>query len=227
MLSVRLLFADLPFSDCCTLHGHVPSLRSDFRALLIDRPVVLILDHDYEVGIPPDLIAVTAFWHQFLAPDTTPPPAFTFNSARICRLHQRSACRFGRDCNNIHVCRSFWGELGGFLKAGAQPISAPPRSPRNPTEPPAPILPSRTPREGTSSPPLIPSTPVGHSPPPPPVVLLDLATKRGILHHVSSLGHPEAFTAMITQGLSPEEYKSLTQLLRNYYPEKENPLQGL
>jgi len=227
MLSVRLLFADLPFSDCCTLHGHVPSLRSDFRALLIDRPVVLILDHDYEVGIPPDLIAVTAFWHQFLAPDTTPPPAFTFNGARICRLHQRSACRFGRDCNNIHVCRSFWGELGGFLKAGAPPIPASPLCHRDPLEPLAPILPLRNIRGETPSPPLIPSTPVEPPLPLPPVVLLDLAAKRGIHHNVSSLGHSEAVMTMITQGLSLQECQSLNQLLRDYHQEKAVPLRSM
>jgi len=186
--------------------------------------VSLILDHDYEVNIPHDLIAVTAFWHQFLAPDTTPPPAFTFNSARICRLHQRSACKFGRDCNNIHVCRSFWGELRALFKTGTRPIPAPLCGPRDPPESPAPILPLPTTSEQSTSPFLAPSTLVGHSPPPPPVVLLELATKRGVHHRVSSLGDREAFTAMITQGLSLEECRSLSNLLRDYHPGKAAPL---
>jgi hypothetical protein len=47
-------------------------------------------------------------------------------------------------------------------------------------------------------------------------VLLDLATKRGIHHHLSSLDYPEAVIAMITQGLSLQECRSLNLLLRDY-----------
>jgi len=41
---------------------------------------------------------VTSFWHQYLT-DRDPRVPVTFNSVRICRLHQRQACKFGRDCN--------------------------------------------------------------------------------------------------------------------------------
>lgn len=31
------------------------------------------------------------------------------------RLHQRRACKFGRDCNNLHVCRHLWTEARASL----------------------------------------------------------------------------------------------------------------
>jgi hypothetical protein len=61
----------------------------------------------------------------------------------------------------------------------------------------------------------------------PPLVLLDLAAKRGIQHHVRGLEDPQAFTAMITQGLSLEEYQSVSQLLRDYHPGNTDPLRSV
>jgi len=100
MAALRDSLAGTHFSDCCLLHGNIASLRPDFRRLLSHTPVLITVDSEFEVGIPRahDVIAVTSFWHQYLT-DRDPRVPVTFNSVRICRLHQRQACKFGRDCN--------------------------------------------------------------------------------------------------------------------------------
>jgi len=222
MDSVRQQLSVLLFSDCCPAHGNFPSLRSDFRVLLSGVPVVLTFDGGFEVGIPQDLIAVTAFWHQFLI-QSPPPLAFTFSSARVCRLHQRQACKFGRDCNNIHICRSFWGELSAVLKARA-PMPSPARGPR-PYRPTEPLLPSQLPRSVQDYGPSLSNVPSSSSHPvqPPPIVLLDLAAKRGIHHRVKQMESPNTFMDMITQGLSLEECQSLSRLLKDGAPTDDAP----
>eukprot|EP00669_Euglena_mutabilis_P007190 TRINITY_DN2558_c0_g1_i2.p1 TRINITY_DN2558_c0_g1~~TRINITY_DN2558_c0_g1_i2.p1 ORF type:complete len:257 (+),score=33.92 TRINITY_DN2558_c0_g1_i2:57-773(+) len=153
MAALRDSLAGTHFSDCCLLHGNIASLRPDFRRLLSHTPVLITVDSEFEVGIPRahDVIAVTSFWHQYLT-DRDPRVPVTFTSVRICRLHQRQACKFGRDCNNVHICREFWAEILNNVQGPGDQRSPPPRLPARPRVPPPAltaqsslVLPCRTP----------------------------------------------------------------------------------
>jgi hypothetical protein len=45
-----------------------------------------------------------------------------FGISRVCRLHQRGLCKFGVDCNNLHVCRQFWATRQTASKPLGHPV---------------------------------------------------------------------------------------------------------
>eukprot|EP00667_Euglena_gracilis_P006344 EG_transcript_6399 len=109
---LRQTLLSQPSSNCCLAHGDQPTRRRDFQGMLDVVSVVITVDKDREVQVPRVHMTVTSFWDQFLKKDfCTLNPLMRFNVARICRLHQRDACKFGMDCNNVHICRQFWASV--------------------------------------------------------------------------------------------------------------------
>eukprot|EP00667_Euglena_gracilis_P001368 EG_transcript_1369 len=107
--ALRGAMADVPYSNCCIGHGDLPSLRREFQTLLAAVAVVLARNGAPDVTLPPTSVALTVFWRPFIDQQARAENGvMRFSAARVCRLHQRGECKFGVDCNNIHVCREFW-----------------------------------------------------------------------------------------------------------------------
>jgi len=115
--SIRRTLGALPHSTCCFGHGDVPSYRADFRKMLEERGVQLNLTGQPPILIPADRLAMTLYWDRILksrrgprTPDDSGRPV-RFNPQRVCKLHQREACKYGVDCNSVHLCRELWAAL--------------------------------------------------------------------------------------------------------------------
>jgi len=165
--TIRQALLSLPSSNCCYGDGDVPSSRRDFRALLDSVPLTLMLEDGSEIPVPANRVALTRFWDQFLVAPAA--PGLKFSSARICRLHQRDSCKFAMDCNNLHICRSFWTAIRRTPPLSPFPddatYSSAPQG--RPTPPASSASPPSTPRSSG------PATPQTLSPPrgPPPLRL--------------------------------------------------------
>eukprot|EP00668_Euglena_longa_P024030 GGOE01030026.1.p1 GENE.GGOE01030026.1~~GGOE01030026.1.p1 ORF type:complete len:385 (+),score=75.75 GGOE01030026.1:49-1155(+) len=165
--AVRTALQSMPHSDCCFGHGDLPSCRADFQALLHGLSLMIVWEDGGEVPIAPHHICFTAFWRPFLTSAAHRDQLkLKINELRICRLHQRSACHRGVNCNNLHVCRQYWStalQLSSALQT-LQLQSAP--SPDSATKPPATTQPCST---LALTPPLCPSG-LQPTPLPPPAV---------------------------------------------------------
>jgi len=108
--AIRSTLSNLFHSDCCCFHGDVPSTRRDFQSAI--RHVGLLITNGPlgDVEVPPERCAVTAFWRSLLEShsDLAAGGMIRCHVDRICRLHQRNACKFAMNCNNLHVCRQLW-----------------------------------------------------------------------------------------------------------------------
>lgn len=130
--TLRDTLLSMQTANCCLGHGHLPSCRRDFQSLISNMTVVVVKETGHEVVVAQRHIAVTAFWDQFLTKKaSTSNGLLRFSVSRVCRLHQRNSCKFGPDCNNLHLCREFWS--GGkavpgpsVRKSQAQGTSTPP-----------------------------------------------------------------------------------------------------
>eukprot|EP00668_Euglena_longa_P015463 GGOE01019545.1.p1 GENE.GGOE01019545.1~~GGOE01019545.1.p1 ORF type:complete len:540 (-),score=57.79 GGOE01019545.1:314-1933(-) len=137
--AVRSAVRLLPRNNCCYAHGDVPSQREDFRRFLEEHGLELICPGAEPLPIPVEWVAMTMFWDRFLRTKRNqkgrPSGAFRFSAQRVCKLHQRSACKYGVDCNSVHLCREIWAricntmrESPALLPAGdpMAPLSNPP-----------------------------------------------------------------------------------------------------
>lgn len=112
----------LPFSNCCLLHGDLPSHRLEFEALR-QHPfleVVGDLDAPPRIFLCPDLLAATAYW---IPRNLSRTNTVEFPQRRVCRLHQLGRCNRGVECSNVHVCRQFWA-LRDRLRSASHPPEA-------------------------------------------------------------------------------------------------------
>lgn len=146
--TLRDTLLSLQTANCCLGHGHLPSRRRDFQSLITTSTVMVVKETGQEVVVAPKHIAVTAFWDQFLTKKAgTPNGTLRFSIARVCRLHQRNSCKFGPDCNNLHLCREFWSggkAVPGPSQKKLQEPGTPPATPESPQHfsPPASPAPS-------------------------------------------------------------------------------------
>eukprot|EP00669_Euglena_mutabilis_P005793 TRINITY_DN1739_c0_g1_i1.p2 TRINITY_DN1739_c0_g1~~TRINITY_DN1739_c0_g1_i1.p2 ORF type:complete len:283 (+),score=39.17 TRINITY_DN1739_c0_g1_i1:309-1157(+) len=129
-------------SNCCRLHGDIPSNNSPHMATLMDREVLVEREGLPPMEVPQERMCMTMYWtrvpkhkrRQLIVP-----------ADRVCNLHQVNACKFGVECRNIHVCR----ELIAQADPPMRQASAPAMSPVPPPPPPpvtSPVPPRRAPR---------------------------------------------------------------------------------
>jgi hypothetical protein len=95
-----------------------------------------------ESVVPKQHLALTLFWDQFLCGKVVPRNGIVrFSAERVCRLHQREACRYGIACNNVHLCRELWatqafsGTPGAATSTPCQAIDAPQPAANDPPGP--------------------------------------------------------------------------------------------
>eukprot|EP00667_Euglena_gracilis_P019433 EG_transcript_20831 len=124
MEDVRHLLLSIPFSNCCFEHGDLASRREAFRVTVKRRPIELKRTGQL-IPVPANCIAVTAFWDRFIKAEKTkaaqdPDRVIRFPWQRVCRLHQSDGCRYGVDCNNVHLCREFWAQRDLGASAGGE-----------------------------------------------------------------------------------------------------------
>jgi len=81
---------------CCARHGDVHSAH-----LQTGRPVQVVTDGRPSAYLLSDF-AVTPALEQLVS--KTPSGPLRVQASRICRLHRRNACKFGKDCKNLHLC---------------------------------------------------------------------------------------------------------------------------
>lgn len=95
--------------SCCARHGDVHS-----TSFIAESTVNLVNENGSETTYALVDFARTAALDNILRRSKQHGSVARVQSSRICRLSQRSSCKFGKDCKNIHLCRD------------ATPVSAPP-----------------------------------------------------------------------------------------------------
>jgi hypothetical protein len=83
--------------SCCARHGDVHSTSLDSP-----KPVIVTSDEgDRQFAL--NDFAITPALEGLLKRARGP---LRVQSSRLCRLHLRGGCKFGRDCKNIHLCHT-------------------------------------------------------------------------------------------------------------------------
>mmetsp|Transcript_62692 Transcript_62692/g.111785 ORF Transcript_62692/g.111785 Transcript_62692/m.111785 type:complete len:488 (-) Transcript_62692:288-1751(-) len=95
-------------SSCCAAHGDLASRGTALGALLAHHGVEMKVPRGKPLCIPAESIASTAFLERHLHGRNNVSKPLVISSNRVCNLHQKDECRYGADCNNIHICREFW-----------------------------------------------------------------------------------------------------------------------
>lgn len=83
--------------SCCARHGDVHS-----EALDAHRGVVVLSEDGLSKHYTLADFAFTPALE--LAVKRTRAGAVRVQATRVCRLHSRGSCKFGRDCKNVHLC---------------------------------------------------------------------------------------------------------------------------
>eukprot|EP00667_Euglena_gracilis_P003815 EG_transcript_3829 len=141
MEDVRHLLLSIPFSNCCFEHGDLASRREAFRVTVKRHPIELKRMGQL-IPVPANCIAVTAFWDRFIKAEKTkasqdPERVIRFPWQRVCRLHQSDGCRYGVDCNNVHLCREFFAQRDLGSSAGSESDECPSSDEWAPMTPPS------------------------------------------------------------------------------------------
>eukprot|EP00667_Euglena_gracilis_P003853 EG_transcript_3867 len=124
--AIRDYLTPLEISNCCFGHGDIASIRPDFQNLLRLHPLELVTDVGKCISVPSNCLAVTTFWDQHLCDQNIPSGPLRINVGRVCRLHQRELCKFGTDCNNLHICRKLWATIPELNQNVATPSTLQP-----------------------------------------------------------------------------------------------------
>eukprot|EP00668_Euglena_longa_P018993 GGOE01023669.1.p1 GENE.GGOE01023669.1~~GGOE01023669.1.p1 ORF type:complete len:543 (-),score=162.70 GGOE01023669.1:401-2029(-) len=109
-------------SNCCKVHGDLPSNNSPNMVKLVDQEVLIERDPLPPLRVPHDCIAMTMFWTRVPKHKRRP---LVISAERICNLHQQFACKFGVECRNVHICREFLAHPDALPVPAAVPVQAP------------------------------------------------------------------------------------------------------
>eukprot|EP01012_Entosiphon_sulcatum_P037669 TRINITY_DN4846_c0_g1_i1.p1 TRINITY_DN4846_c0_g1~~TRINITY_DN4846_c0_g1_i1.p1 ORF type:complete len:669 (-),score=84.94 TRINITY_DN4846_c0_g1_i1:1584-3563(-) len=120
-------------TTCCAFHGDVASNEPAFAKLFgyysvdengahqVNTTRMLTLQHTV-VHIKKDRMSRTIALDLIIAKNNKQSPPF-FPVTKVCGLHQKKKCYYGKDCKHIHICREYWarllakGEDGGLTLA--------------------------------------------------------------------------------------------------------------
>ena len=137
MKSVRKALKGTVDSNCCAAHGDLASGNTASGVLLAHHRVEMKVPRGKPLSIPTELVASTTFWERHLQGRIDVAKPLVITSHRVCNLHQKDECKYGADCNNIHICREFWPfhakqfvsqkQQGGMEKCKEAPKSVDPK----------------------------------------------------------------------------------------------------
>eukprot|EP01012_Entosiphon_sulcatum_P049114 TRINITY_DN67708_c0_g1_i1.p1 TRINITY_DN67708_c0_g1~~TRINITY_DN67708_c0_g1_i1.p1 ORF type:complete len:738 (+),score=86.40 TRINITY_DN67708_c0_g1_i1:36-2216(+) len=115
ILSIRLQSAAT--GTCCTLHGDMasndPAFVQLFQPFAEDGLSVWmqITGRQDVLPVPKNRIARTFGLDLVMGTNYQPSQQLLFHQSKVCGLHQKKRCRYGRDCKHIHLCRDFWNDV--------------------------------------------------------------------------------------------------------------------
>eukprot|EP01059_Diplonema_ambulator_P037297 TRINITY_DN9792_c1_g1_i1.p1 TRINITY_DN9792_c1_g1~~TRINITY_DN9792_c1_g1_i1.p1 ORF type:complete len:320 (+),score=81.61 TRINITY_DN9792_c1_g1_i1:75-1034(+) len=118
--------AEMANPRCCPYHDGLIGAK-------VGR-VRLQLQNGIGYDIDPLVLSRTATLDALMSKVTTgsgEDALLVISTSRICRLHQRNACKYGKDCKNIHICR----EVGTAVSQGLPPKTNTPPTLSVPTLP--------------------------------------------------------------------------------------------
>jgi hypothetical protein len=138
-------------SNCCIAHGDPRAKEDGFLEQLKASKTFVLASNDEAHVLSVDSLARTSELVKLF--EQKVGDTMTIPIRKICRLHQKQQCLFGKDCKNIHLCRDVWRSVQRSSTPTPPTTRTPPRSPVQ-------TAPStRTPVKATGTPPRSPVQP--------------------------------------------------------------------
>jgi len=169
-------------SNCCIAHGEPRAKEDGLMEQLRVMGTFVLQTNDESHVLKVESLARTAELTRMF--EQQGGESLTIPARKICRLHQKQQCLFGKDCKNVHLCRDVWRNAQQNINTPVKPTTtnttAPSRSPiRSPVIQTPPASPEITPvafynssfsTPDSSSPESSPGPSSRSSSPPPPIL---------------------------------------------------------